>query len=167
VLIRASLVAALSMLPTLPAAAQDGCGQFSSVGRRVDLFAEYLPTVASTQSLPKEGTFALALTSASEVIYLVAPERGSDTGYGGIVTVESIPAGRYQIALSDEAWMDAVQGGTRLALQPVEPTGDCPGVHRRVQVIVDSLPLTLQIGGARKPRIYIAVMRLWPAEWKW
>jgi hypothetical protein len=163
----ASLLAAL--VPWGPALAQDeSCAPLSwSVGREIDLFADYLPTVESTQSLPKEGVFSLVLKSTADVIYPVAPERGSDGGYGGIVTIESMPAGRYEIALSDDAWVDAVQDNVRLSTGPTGRVRECRGVRRSVEVEVKGQPLTLQISGAKLARINIALVRIWPFEWKW
>src|SRR5260370_40366993 len=126
----------LPILAAAEAAAQDeSCRNFSwSMGRSIDLFDEPLPNVQNTQALPKEGAFALVLKPASEVIYLVPPERGSDGGLGGIVTIESIPAGRYQIALSDEAWVDAIQGNARLPVLASSRPRECPGQVGSVEV---------------------------------
>jgi hypothetical protein len=168
---RALLIACV--LPILavspPAAAlDDDCGQVPSTnGREGDPFASYLPTVDSALSLPKEGVFALHLRPASEVIYLVLPERGSDGGNGGIVTLENIPAGRYRIVTSEEAWIDVVQDNARLPVLASRRVDDCPGTRQRVQVEVKGQPLTLQFGGASAERIKVAVLRIWPFEWKW
>ena len=137
------------------------------MGREIDLFDEPLPTVESGLSLPKEGVFALILKPAGDVIYRVAPERGSDGAWGGTLTIESLPAGRYQIALSTEAWIDAVQHDLRLPVLASSHESDCPGVRHSVQVEVEGEALTLQIGGAQVRRLSIAVVRVWPFEWKW
>lgn len=154
---------------SLPAAALDeDCGRVpSTVGRESDPFASYVPTVDSARSLPKEGVFALRLQPVVDVIYPVQPERGSDGGYGGIVTLENIPAGRYRIVLSEEAWIDAVQGNERLPLLSVRHVLDCPGTRQSVQVEVKGEPLMLQFGGASARKVKVAVLRIWPFEWKW
>jgi hypothetical protein len=150
------------------AAQEENCRNFSwSMGRTIDLFDEPLPAVQTSQALPKEGAFALILKPAAEVIYLMAPERGSDSGLGAVVTIESIPAGRYQIALSDDAWVDAIQGNSHLPALASSRTRECPGVVRSVEVEVKGEPLTLQIGGAQARRINIAIVRVWPFEWRW
>jgi hypothetical protein len=159
----------LPILGAAEAAAQDeSCRNFSwSVGRSIDLFDEPLPVVESGQGLPKEGAFALTLKPIADVIYFVPPERGSDGGLGGIVTIESMPAGRYQIALSDGGWVDAIQANKRLPELASSRTRECPGVVHSVEVEVRREPLTLQIGGAHGRRINIAVVRVWPFEWRW
>jgi hypothetical protein len=167
---RAALIACVLPLLGAPEAVaqEENCRQFSwSMGREIDLFDEPLPVVESAQSLPKEGVFALLLKPAADVIYPVPPERGSDGGNGAVITIESVPAGRYQIALSEEAWVDAVQDNGRLSILAVDRNKECPGVRRSVDVEVTSQALTLQIGGAKVRRINIALVRVWPFEWKW
>jgi hypothetical protein len=167
---RAALTACvLALLAAGNAAAQDqGCRQFAwSVGREIDLFDEPLPVVQSALSLPKEGVFALLLKPVADVIYVVAPERGRDSGYGGFITLESVPAGRYQIALSEHAWIDAVQDNARLQPLAVEPGKDCRGVRRSVEIDAKGEPLTVQVSGASVKRLSIAVVRIWPFEWRW
>ena len=167
---RTALIACLlPVLAAADAAAQDvHCRNFSwSVGRTIDLFDEPLPTVQSNQSLPKEGVFALVLKPVADVIYPLTPERGSDSAWGGVMTIENVPAGRYQIALSEEAWVEAVQENKRLVTFASTRVHECRGVRRSVDVDVQGEPLTLQIGGAAAHRINIAVVRIWPFEWRW
>jgi hypothetical protein len=169
---RARLIACvlpLLLAAGLPAAAlDDDCGRVPAIpGRESDPFESYLPVIDSALSLPKEGVFALRLRPVSEVIYPVPPERGSDGGYGGIVTLENIPAGRYRIVLSEEAWLDVVQGNERLPVLSVRHVEDCPGTRQSVHVDVRGEPLMLQFGGATARQVKVAVLRIWPFEWKW
>lgn len=152
----------------LPAAAQDGCGLVpAAVARAADPFSAYIPSVENAQSLPKEGVFSLHLRPVDEVIYPVAPQRASDGGNGGIITLENIPAGRYRIVLSEMAWIDVVQERRRLPILSAERAVNCPGTRSSVQVEVRGEPLTLQIGGVAARRINVAVLRIWPFEWTW
>ena len=165
-------IAVLLILLAGSASAEERCQQFwSSTVQRIELFADYLPTVASTQSLPREGVFSLTLQPADEVIYLVAPERGRAVGlgggHGGIVTIEGIAAGRYYVALSDAAWIEAVQDDRRLPVFAEAHGSSCPNVRQSLEIAVESRPLTLQIGGARTDRVSIGILRIWPAEWRW
>jgi len=167
---RTALIACLlPMLAAAGAAAQDvNCRNFSwSVGRTIDLFDEPLPTVQSNQSLPKEGVFAVILKPVADVLYPVTPERGSDGSWGAVVTIESLAAGRYQIALSDDAWVEAIQENKRLVVSASTRPRECRGVRRSVDVDVEGDPLTLQLGGAGVHRLNIAVVRVWPFEWRW
>lgn len=60
------------------------------------------------------------------MIYTAAPARGRDDGYGGVVTLEWIAAGRYQITLSGDAGVDAVQNDRRLPMLATTSRDDCP-----------------------------------------
>ena len=114
--------------------------------------------VESESALPRDGVFALLLQPVATVIYMVPPERGRDDGLGGVVTLEWISAGRYQISLSADVWLDAVQNDRRLVPVAVSSRADCPGIRQSVQFEVDSVPLTLQFGGAAVRRLNIAVL---------
>jgi hypothetical protein len=158
---RTKLIACvLALLAAERAAAEDGCGRFAwSVERERELFADYTPDVTSESALPREGVFTLMLQPVGTVIYQVQPERGRDDGLGGVVTMEWISAGRYQITLSADAWIDAVQNDRRLPMLASTSRTDCPGIRQSVQVEVASQPLTLQFGGAMVGRLNIAVLR--------
>ena len=86
------------------AAAEDGCDRFAwPVDREMELFGEgFFADVESQTALPKDGAFSMLLQPIASVIYTVAPAKGRDDGYGGIVTMEWIAAGRYQITLSGD-----------------------------------------------------------------
>jgi len=159
----------LALCAAAPAAAQeDSCRSFSwSVGRSINLFDEPVPVVRDHQSLPKEGVFGLLLKPVGDVVYPVAPERASDGGTGAVITIENIPAGRYQIALSEDVWIDAIQENQRLPVLAYEVGGFCPGVRRSLQIEARGEPLTLLIGGTAVQRVNIAVVRIWPFEWRW
>lgn len=144
------------------AVAEDGCRQFAwSVEREREWFGDgFTATVESESALPKDGVFTLLLQPISKVIYRVPPERGRDDGLGGVVTLEWVSAGRYQVTLSADAWIDAVQYDRRLPILASTRRWDCPGIRSSVQFeIADSSALTLQFGGASVRRLNIAVRR--------
>jgi hypothetical protein len=166
---RAALIACvLPFLAVAEVAAEENCRNFSwSMGRPIDLFDEPLPVVRDQQSLPKDGAFALLLKPAADVIYPKLPERGSDGSWGAVVTLETIPAGKYQIGLSEEAWVEAIQDNVRLPVRASGRTTECRGVRRSFELEVKGEPLTLQVGGAGVRRINVAVVRIWPFDWRW
>ena len=142
-------------------AAADGCERFDwPVDRERELFSDgFVADVESESALPKDGVFALLLQPVATVIYMVQPERGRDDGLGGVVTLEWISAGRYQVTLSADAWVDAVQNDRRLTPVAMTSRPDCPGIRQSLQFDIQSLPLTLQFGGALVKRLNIAVLR--------
>lgn len=160
--LRSLLVAVVSCaLAAAEAHAQQVCGQFSLSPRgKVDLFAGYVPAFESGDALPTGGVFAIKLRPAARVIYLYRSDNDHDSGYGGVVAIESIPPGRHRIALSIEAQVDAVQSNSLLHLVAVAHDPECPGVHRSVELVSEGGPLTIQISGARSTLVTIAVFRL-------
>ncbi|SEN93415.1 hypothetical protein SAMN02990966_00585 [Rhodospirillales bacterium URHD0017] len=153
----------LTFLTAAPfAAAEDGCARFDwRVDRELELFNEgFFADVESQSALPKDGAFSMLLQPIAQVIYTVPPERGRDDGYGGIVTLEWIAAGRYQITLSGDAWIDAVQNDKRLPMLVSTSRDDCPGIRMSVQFDIQSVPLTLQFGGAMVRRLNISILRV-------
>ncbi|CAN5747037.1 hypothetical protein BH11PSE3_BH11PSE3_50010 [soil metagenome] len=160
---RAALIACvLGFLAAPEAAAEDGCARFAwSVNRELELFADgFVADVESEATLPKDGAFSLLLKPVASVVYQVTPERGRDDGRGGVVTLEWIAAGRYQVTLSGDAWVDAVQNDRRLPLLASTARDDCPRVRQSVQIEIESRPLTLQFGGAAIGRLQVSVLRV-------
>lgn len=157
-----SLLAAVSSctVAAAEAGAQQTCGQFSlSPHGKVDLFAGYVPAFESGDALPAAGVFAIKLRPAVRVIYPYKSDSNHDSGYGGVVTIESIRPGLHRIALSGDTQVDAVQGNTLLPLVAVARDPECPGVYRSVDLVSEGGPLTIQISGARTPLVTIAVFR--------
>ncbi len=160
---RAILIAcAASLFAVAGASAEDGCGKFDwSVQREVELFADgFVADVESESALPRDGVFSMLLSPVSRVIYTVAPERGRDDGFGGVVTLEWISAGRYQVTVSEDAWIDAVQNDKRLQVLASTSRDDCPGIRRSVQFEIKGVPLTLQFGSAAVRRLNVSVLRV-------
>jgi len=161
---RAALLACLLSLLAANAATagEDGCGRFDwPVNRELELFGEgFFADVESESALPKDGAFSMLLQPVASVIYTVPPERGRDDGYGGVVTLEWIAAGRYQVTLSGDAWIDAVQNDKRLPMRASTSRDDCPGIRMSVQFEIESVPLTLQFGGAMVRRLNVSVLRV-------
>jgi hypothetical protein len=162
---RAALIAGILTVlvaNTTASAAEDGCGRFAwPLNREQELFAEgFFADVESESALPKDGAFSMLLLPVASVIYIVPPERGRDDGYGGVVTLEWIAAGRYQVTLSADAWIEAVQNDRRLPVLASTSREDCPGIRRSVQFEIKSVPLTLQFGGALVRRLNVSVLRV-------
>ncbi|HYD06565.1 MAG TPA: hypothetical protein VEC60_12610 [Reyranella sp.] len=160
-----SLLVAFWTLGLAEAYAEQPCGQFvlSPTGK-LDLFAGHLPVFESGNVLPTEGVFAVTLKPAARVVYPYKSGHDHDSGYGGVVIIESILPGRHRIALSGEAQVDVAQGDTLLRAVAVAHDPECPGIHRSVEILSGGGALTLQVSGARTPRITIAVFRLFPSR---
>jgi len=160
---RARLAAAVLMTIVFDgtAEAQSPCDQFQwPVRREMDwLSSAKLAAVASGAELTGDGAFSLALQPMASIKYVVAPERqpkSSDT-FGGFVTILAPSrGGTYQITLSDEAWIDVVQDGRRLASSAFSGKAGCDGVRKSVRFEIATGPLIIQISGAGADHIAIA-----------
>jgi hypothetical protein len=128
------------------------------VGLTANLFMGYIPTFQSGDILPKEGVFAVALQPTNSVVYFLRPAAGTAAGYGGIVTLEGLAAGRYGIVLSQDAGLEAVQQ------RPFQPVPISQRSQERncsaFEINVEGGPLTLQISGASSSAIMVAMIRI-------
>ncbi|MFZ5781339.1 MAG: hypothetical protein ACOY4R_14195 [Pseudomonadota bacterium] len=158
---RATLTACVLLLAAAgQAAAQEGCHRFEwSVERERALFADgFTADVESEAVLPRDGAFSLMLRPVAQVPYVVVPQRGRDDGFGGVVTLDWIGAGRWQVTVSEDVWIDAIQNERRLPPLATTARGDCPGVRKSLRIEIRSLPLTLQFGGAGARRLNVSVL---------
>ena len=161
VLRRAVTAAFLGCFAAGAASAHEACGQFvlTPTGSRINLFSEFTPTFRSGDGVQLIGVFSVALRPREEVVFPVKSENARGGVYGGIFTIENVPAGRYRIALSGDARMEAVQLFRGLPLTEIPRDPDCPGEVRRVEVSADDGPLTIQVDDAGASSVLIAVYR--------
>jgi len=124
-----------------------------------DIFEGYIPTFRSGDGLPGEGVFAIALLPAAHIVLPKGPKDGLATGYGAIVTLDNVAAGRYAIILSRDARFEAVQFRPFQALTVTRRTA---GEHCQVisEIRTEGGPLTLQISEVAGPAITVVVIRL-------
>jgi hypothetical protein len=90
---------------------------------------------------------------------VVAPERAPKKAesFGGVVTILApTHTGTYQVTLADEAWIDVVQNGQRVASSAFTGKAGCEGVRKSVRLEIATGPVVIQISGANADRIAIA-----------
>jgi hypothetical protein len=161
-LVRRMSVVAIATLCGFGTGAASARGPAAGPGDAVceaPLFTGYTPIFQSGDTLPKEGIFAIALRPVAEIFYFT---RSGDTprmGYGGVVTFENLPAGRYAVVLCQSARVEAVQQRPFLEVAVALRTGgsSCSG---SAEITAQGGPLTLQLSGAVDPSILVAVVRL-------
>jgi len=122
-------------------------------------FEGYMPTFQSGDTLPKDGAFAIALQPAADIAYFTRRHRDVAGGYGGIVTLESIAAGRYVIVLSQNAQLDILQQRSFVPLAVTRRTSEANSPIT-MEIAAEGEPLTLQLSGVAAPSISVAVIRL-------
>jgi hypothetical protein len=122
-------------------------------------FAGYVPTFQSGDTLPKEGVFGLTLQPVRSIVCFVRSADQTGIGYGGIVTFESLPAGRYAIVLSQDALVEAVQQRPFLPIAVTLQDNDANALSKR-EIGFGGGPLTLQLTGVFTPSIMVEVLWL-------
>jgi hypothetical protein len=146
---RLALLIVLCGCAAFPALAAEPCpaveGQFSGAN----------PIFKSGQELPREGTFSLALQPGETVDYLVGSRRvKGEAGYGGVVTLRKLWAGRYRLFLSSAADLELIQNYSALTLS------ECQGEEASYLVSISEGMVLLQVRGASAPLIDIAFLKL-------
>ena len=109
----------------------------------------------SGQHLPREGIFSLALQPAETVDYLSGSRRvKGDGGFGGVVTLRLVAAGRYRLFLSNPAELELIQNYAPL------PLGECHGEQAGYVVSLAEGKVVLQLRGATVSLIDIPFLKL-------
>lgn len=140
-------------------AAGSGCAALAwdLSAARAQLTADTLPAVASGGPVSVGQAFRLEVQPFFAASSPVQPSRPPEEDAAvGWVHVAPPPAGRVQVVLNGEGWIDVAEGGA--PLQAVAFTGakDCAGVRKAVVFEVSGQPLTLQVvvpGSARDVRV--------------
>ena len=116
----------------------------------------------STESVA-DGAFSIALKPESEITFVLPPEGKPKEGAtnGAIVTFANVPAaGRYQVTLSGESWIDLIQDGKYVP--SVEHTGvkGCEGLRKSVRFDLAQGGLTLQLSHSPAETLRVALKQV-------
>ena len=69
-------------------------------------------------------------------------------------------AGRFQLTLSDEAWVDIIQDGHFVRAVGMIARSDCPGVRKTVRFDLAASPIVVQVSGVSADTISILFGRV-------
>lgn len=136
------------------------CDQFKwSVARERGWFAAGAKPAASGATIAADQGYAVTLQPSQSVAYRIAPERAPKSGsFGASLGVADIgKPGLYQITLSDEAWLDVIQGDAEVKSVGFSGQKDCPGVRKTVRFELKAGPAMVQISNAAAATINIAL----------
>jgi hypothetical protein len=149
-----------------PGASKDksdgGCDHFAwSIAHEKAWFDGKLTPAPSGERVTKsdEGVL-LELKPTKGFDFFLKPERPAkpDSFSGNFVIAGVAAPGLYQITLSDEAWIDVFQNGTRLKSTAFTGQKDCPGVRKSVRFdLTPGTPITIQISNSAKDSIKVAI----------
>ncbi len=139
---------------------KDACDQFKwSVARERGWFASEVKPAADGATIVVGQAYGVALEPADSIAFRLPPERPPKPGgFGATLGVANIDRpGLYQITLSDEAWIDVIQGEARLKSVGFTGQKDCPGLRKSVRFDLAAGPLTVQISDAARDAIGLAI----------
>jgi len=139
---------------------KNACDQFKwSVARERGWFAGEVKPAAAGAAIVVAQAYDVALEPTDAVVFRLPPERPPKPGgFGATLDVANIDKpGLYQITLSDEAWIDVVQGEARLKSVGFTGQKDCPGLRKSVRFDLAAGPLTVQISDAARDAIGLAI----------
>jgi hypothetical protein len=144
------------------ASAQDNtsCDKFKwSIARERALFAAGPKPAADGATVAVGEAYAVALAPSASVAYSLPPERAPKTGtFGAALKLAALDKpGLYQVTLSDEAWLDVVQGGAEVKSTGFSGQKDCPGVRKTVRFDLQAGPATIQLSNAAGPTLNVAL----------
>jgi hypothetical protein len=144
------------------AAAQDntGCDKFKwSIARERALFAAGTKPAGDGVTIAVGEAYAVTLAPSASVVYSVPPERAPKAGsFGAALKLAALDkSGLYEVTLSDEAWLDVVQGGAEIKSTGFSGQKECPGVRKSVRFDLQAGPATLQLSGAAGAALNLAL----------
>lgn len=140
-------------------AADSGCDAFKwPVAREQALFPA-APAVQSGVALTVGQAVDFSLAAVDTISFEVPPDREPAAGtFGATASVTVPPDGELQFSLSDEAWIDVVQDGRTVKSAAFSGVKTCPGIRKSVRFKLSAGPATVQLSGAKKPDLKVAVL---------
>jgi hypothetical protein len=159
----------LALVPVLFAAAgaqaQDaaGCGKFKwSVSREKAWFEAAPQQIGAVGAAPQiDRAYAVSLKPVAELAFVTPPARAPKPGsFGAVLAGPAIQdPGLYEITLSGEGWIDAVQNGAIVKTADFTGATTCPGVRKSVRYRLERGPLTVQISNLATDKALLAIAR--------
>ena len=163
---RILLAVALQGAMAIPAAAQEGCTGFgwpmgTEIAWMTSADSEAIESGAKMPGLAAKA-IDLKLKPSKEVTLPVKPgmkkQAIAASSYSGWFEIASLPkGGRYQVTLSHEGWIDAVQKGELVESHGFTGKKGCKAVHKSVRYELGAGPVTIQISGAPAETVKVAI----------
>ncbi len=147
----------VSVLIVGAAPASADCDRFKwSVAKEREAFAtpQPLPSVSDSAVVG----IGYAVTLMQGLALPTKPERDSTPGsYAAVIDVNKLEAGRYQITLSRDAWIDVAQGGRSVKSSDFSGQHDCPTVRKSVRFMLEAGAATIEISNAQADGLNVAI----------
>lgn len=140
-------------------AAGAGCDAFKWPVTREQALFPAAPAAQSGADLTVGQAMDFALVAVDTISFEIPPERAPAAGtFGATANVTVPPEGELQFSLSDEAWIDVVQDGHAVKSTGFSGVKTCPGIRKSVRFKLSAGPATIQLSGAKKETLNIAVL---------
>jgi hypothetical protein len=139
-------------------AAEQGCERLAwDLGLERTLLAEATTTQAGVPAPPLARRLALRPIGEAGLPMPPGREPRSADARAGHLSATIAAAGLYRVTLSEEGWIDVVQGGAYL--QPDGFTGvrGCPGIRKSVRFRLQPGPVTVQVSGSSADAVAVSV----------
>jgi hypothetical protein len=160
---RSSLSIALLLIAATPAFAADpvGCDKFKwPMDKDIALLtAPSLPKLsAGVETPPAPVAVTMTLRPIADAALPKPPERAQKPNtYAGFVRAIAGSAGLYTVTISDYGWIDVIQNDTYLRPRGFSGVTGCTGARKSVRFDVSPGPVTIQVSGAAKDTINLAL----------
>ncbi len=149
----------------LSANAQEGCSGFSwPVETEIAwMTSPASEPVESGAQLPGLAAKAIALKLKPSGLVTLPVKSGkkqpvAPDSYSGWFEIKSLPKnGLYQVTLSHEGWVDAIQNGEPVPSQAFTGKKECKIVRKSVRFKLGAAPVTIEISGAPAETIKVAI----------
>ncbi|RUU12084.1 hypothetical protein EOD23_08560 [Mesorhizobium sp. USDA-HM6] len=136
-----------------------GCDAFKWPITREQALFPAAPAAQSGAALTVGQAMDFALVAVDTISFEVPPERAPAAGtFGATANVTVPPEGELQFSLSDEAWIDVVQDGHAVKSTGFSGVKTCPGVRKSVRFKLSAGLATVQLSGAKKETLKVAVL---------
>ena len=153
-----SLFAALAGT-SFATAGEAGCDAFKWPVTREQALFPAAPAAQSGATLTVGQAVDFSLATVDAISFEVPPEHAPAAGtFGATASVTVPPEGELQFSLSDEAWIDVVQEGHAVKSIGFSGVKTCPGIRKSVRFKLSAGPATVQLSGARKADLKVAVL---------
>jgi hypothetical protein len=101
----------------------------------------------------------VALRPLTEAGLPMPPERGPKDGtFAGFVRIPNVTAGLYTVSLSEQGWIDVVQGGNYLKPKGFSGVSGCEGIHKTMKFDLVTGPVTVQLSGIAKDAVNLVIL---------
>lgn len=136
-----------------------GCDAFRWPVTREQALFPTAPAAQSGAALTVGQAMDFTLEAVETVSFEVPPEHVPAAGtFGATASVTVPPEGELQFSLSGEAWIDVVQDGHAVKSAGFSGVKTCPGIRKSVRFKLSAGPATLQLSGAKKADLKVAVL---------